>query len=67
MKLWPFRRRLQVPEYPMRCQHCDARIKLYAVPAPGAEATYAAPDKSTVCEPLSTDLIFHRPMPSIFG
>lgn len=56
----------RVPEYPLRCQHCTASIKLYAVAA-GEEHAFVDPNRSVVCNPMANDLIFHRPMPSVLG
>lgn len=58
-----------VPAYPLRCQHCLARIKLDKS-APSAsfvdEAGWAVCETGTWFSP-DDSYIPHRPMPSVLG
>lgn len=66
MRFWSFRRRLRVPDFPLRCQHCTSPIRFSEVDA-GGQTNYVDPARSIVCEPTTPDPIFHRPMPSVLG
>lgn len=57
----------RVPTFMLRCQHCEARIKLISSAAPVPESTSVFIDSTghILCD--STSRILHRPMPSVLG
>jgi hypothetical protein len=61
---WHLGEPLNVPAFPLRCQHCTASIRLADE---FLSVTFVDADRSTVCDPMSHDLIFHHPMPSVLG
>lgn len=54
----------QVPEFPLRCQHCTARIRLLTARHP-AGPVYRDEHGHVVCEPRAH--VMHKPMPSVLG
>jgi hypothetical protein len=63
---WLRRSPKRVPEFPLRCQHCTAAIRFADVDTSG-QHNYVDANRLITCNPMSDDLIFHRPMPSVLG
>jgi hypothetical protein len=58
-----------VPEFPLRCQHCDSAIRLTGVDHPAVrgwmEPIFSDADGHLVCDPR--ERVLHKPMPSVLG